>query len=99
MKKLLTLALLATLSVPALAADPAAGNPELKIKVNGLVCDFCAQSIEKVFRKQEAVNDIKVDLDNGEITVDLKDGQSLADEKVTQLITDAGYTVTDIIHQ
>ena len=27
-------------------------NQILKISVNGLVCDFCARSIEKLFRKK-----------------------------------------------
>ena len=30
-------------------------NQILKISVNGLVCDFCARSIEKLFRKKESV--------------------------------------------
>ena len=45
-------------------------NQILKISVNGLVCDFCARSIEKLFRKKESVESINVDLENMLITIE-----------------------------
>ncbi len=69
---------------------------DVHVSVNGLVCDFCARALEKVFGKQEAVNDIDVNLDNKIITIDFKDGQSLDDETITQLINDSGYNVESI---
>ena len=36
-------------------ADPAASAQTVTAKVNGLVCDFCAQAVRKVFKKQDAV--------------------------------------------
>ena len=91
MKKLTLLTLsLMTLSVPAMAA------PSASINVNGLVCDFCARALEKVFGKQEAVSDIDVNLDTKIITVHFKDGQNLSNDSLTALITDAGYNVEGI---
>lgn len=100
MKKILMItAACLCLSVPAGAADPAAGIPaDITIKVNGMVCDFCARAVEKVFRKQDAVNDITVDLDKSEIVVDLKDGQNLDDDTINALVTDSGYAVEAISH-
>ena len=46
--------------------------------VNGLVCDFCAQALKKVFQKEEAVKALKVDLDAGEVRIFLKEGQMLS---------------------
>ena len=69
---------------------------DVHVSVNGLVCDFCARALEKVFSKEEAVKAIDVDLDKKVITVDFQDGQSLDDERITQLITDAGYNVENI---
>ncbi len=63
------------------------------LKVNGLVCDFCAQAIHKVFTKNDAVNDVLVDLDHMLIHIDYKDGQSIDDDTLNQMITDAGYTL------
>ncbi len=94
-KLLLTSALLVSLSLPAFAAHP---GGTVYADVNGLVCDFCARALEKVFGKQEAVESINVDLDEKVITVHFNEGQSLDNETITQLITDAGYNVQEIRH-
>ena len=95
-KLLLTTALLVSLSMPAFAAHP---GGTVYADVNGLVCDFCARALEKVFGKQEAVESINVDLDEKVITVHFNEGQSLDDETITQLITDFGYNVQEIRHE
>lgn len=71
-------------------------NQILKISVNGLVCDFCARSIEKLFSKKESVESINVDLENMLITIYLKKGKNINNTIVTQLIKDSGYDVTEI---
>lgn len=68
----------------------------IDIKVNGMVCDFCAQSIWKVFKEHEEVEDIKVDLDTGIVTILLKDGETLSDEALNKGITYAGYELVSI---
>jgi len=68
----------------------------IKVTVNGMVCAFCVTGIEKTFKKQPAVSDIKVDLDNKLVTVTTSDKKDLDDATIKKLITDAGYTVTDI---
>ena len=68
----------------------------VKAHVNGLVCDFCARAIEKVFGKQEAVESVKVNLSDKLITLGLKDGQSLDDPTITKLINDSGYALVSI---
>lgn len=88
-KFLITTALLVTLSGSAYAETVKAG-------VNGLVCSFCATGIEKTFKKEAAVDTVKVDLDAKLVTIHLKEGQALDDQTITTLITDAGYTVTNI---
>ena len=66
------------------------------VSVNGLVCDFCAGSIEKMFEKKEAVSRISVDLENMLITIFLKDNQKLNDETIIEIIKDSGYDVTEV---
>lgn len=66
------------------------------VGVNGLVCDFCARSLEKMFGKQDAVDHISVDLDEKLVTINFKDGKTLDDDTITKLITDAGYNVEKI---
>lgn len=69
---------------------------DVHVSVNGLVCDFCARALEKVFGKQEAVKAIDVNLDDKIITVNFVDGKTLDDETITKLITDSGYNVEGI---
>ena len=64
--------------------------------VNGLVCAFCATGIEKTFKKQSAVDQVKVDLENKRVTIDTKPGQDLDDATITKLLTNSGYSVTGI---
>ena len=68
----------------------------INVKVDGLVCDFCARALEKVFGKHDDVEGIKVDLDNGNVVVAMKPGQTIDDDTLTQLITDSGYNVREI---
>lgn len=76
--------------------DGAKCEDTIVVKVNGLVCDFCARATEKVFGKREEVAGVKVDLDSGKVTIAVKPGQTLDDETVSGLILDAGYNVTGI---
>ena len=71
---------------------------DVVIKVDGMVCDFCAQSIKKVFGKQESIKDVNVNLDAGEITLDYKEGKTLDHETISKLVTDSGYTIRDMKH-
>lgn len=68
----------------------------LRVSVNGLVCDFCARSIEKIFTKNESVDSINVNLEKMLITINLKKGKNLNDDIIRQLIKDSGYDVTEI---
>ena len=77
-------------------ADPAMSAQTVTAKVNGLVCDFCAQAVRKVFKKQEAVEHVKVDLDNGEIVLGLKAGADMDDETIGKLIRKSGYSLVSI---
>jgi mercuric ion binding protein len=61
-----------------------------------MVCAFCAQGIEKKLRAQSATQDVYVSLENKIVAIALKPGQSLTDDTVKQVITDAGYAVTEI---
>ena len=65
------------------------------VSVNGLVCDFCAQSIQKLFNK-ESVEAVDINMDEGMIKIDLKDGYNMDDNLITKLITDSGYNVERI---
>jgi copper chaperone CopZ len=68
----------------------------VKAKVNGMVCAFCAQGIEKRLSKLPATLSVFVDLKQRVVAVEAKDGQTLDAKQVAAEIVDAGYDVVKI---
>jgi len=68
----------------------------IEMHVNGLVCAFCAQGIEKKLRKFSATADVLVSLEQRLVAVALKDCQDIPDAELRKALTNAGYTVTTI---
>ena len=89
---LLTLALASQMFI----SSQVSGCDSVNVNVNGLVCDFCAQSIQKLFNKEESVKAVDINMDEGMIKIDLKDGYNMDDNLITKLITDSGYNVERI---
>ena len=87
LKKILILLTLVTTSVFAATQ---------KIEVNGMVCAFCAQGIEKSFGSVAHVKDIFVSLENYFVAIESKDGKSIDEKQIRTIITDAGYDVQKI---
>lgn len=87
--RILLVALLSLASVVAHATT-------IEMRVNGLVCAFCAQGIEKKLRKFSATADVVVSLEQRLVAVALKEGQDIPDPELRTALTNAGYTVTAI---
>ena len=68
----------------------------VKITVNGMVCAFCAQGIEKRLGKLPATQAVFVDLKRRVVAVEAKPGQKLDDKLIRAEITDAGYDVVKL---
>lgn len=79
-----------------LLASAFAQGATIEMNVNGLVCAFCAQGIEKQLRKFPATADVVVSLEHKLVAVALKDGQDIADSELRRALTNAGYTVKAI---
>jgi copper chaperone CopZ len=80
----------------ALVASASAQATTIEMNVNGLVCAFCAQGIEKQLRKFPATADVVVSLEQKLVAVALKDGQDIPDAELRRALTNAGYTVKAI---
>jgi copper chaperone CopZ len=68
----------------------------IEMTVNGLVCAFCAQGIEKKLKKFPATAEVVVNLEHRLVAVGLKEGQDISDADLRKALTDAGYTVKSI---
>ena len=88
LKTLLLAALLATTS--------AASAKTIEMDVNGLVCAFCAQGIEKTLRGFPATADVFVSLEHRIVAIELAEGTDIDDATLRKAITDAGYAVVAV---
>jgi copper chaperone CopZ len=77
-------------------ATSSAHAATIEMNVNGLVCAFCAQGIEKKIHKLRPTADVVVNLEQHLVAVGLNDGQDISDAELRKALTDAGYTVTAI---
>ena len=66
------------------------------ITVYGMVCAFCSNSLEKKLKKEEAIDQVKVELENKKISVLFKKGKSVEDKKLEEIITSSGFKVVKI---
>lgn len=69
---------------------------DVSIKVNGMVCDFCASTMEKEFSKNSNVKTVDINLKTKIITLDFKKGKNLSDDEIRSIVTNQGYVVVNI---
>lgn len=80
------------LALPVRAADA----PVIHVGVEGMVCDVCAQSLIKIFKKEASVEKIDVSLEKSLVTITLKPGGTLDDKAISKHIDHAGYKLVNI---
>ena len=68
----------------------------IKATVNGMVCAFCAQGIEKRLTSLPAAKAVLVDLKKKIVVVEARDGQTLDGKAISHEIKEAGYDVTKL---
>ena len=90
MKKTLIAILLSVFLSPAFAVT------SMKATVNGMVCAFCAQGIEKRISKMPATKAVYVDLKKKIVVVEPKDGMALDQKAIIEEVKDAGYDIVKV---
>ena len=69
-----------------------ADGTRYELRVDGLVCPFCAYGIEKKLNAIDGVDEVVINLNHGLVTVDVTEGAVLNDSQMTELFNDAGFT-------
>lgn len=87
MKKIIFFLAITLTTLPSIAAT------SIKATVNGMVCSFCAQGIEKRISGMPATKAVYVDLKKKIVAIEAKEGQTLDEKSIKTEITDAGYDV------
>ena len=68
----------------------------MTVAVEGMVCDFCAQAIERVFMKREEVAGITINLDDQNVIISLKSEKDIENTIIEELFLNAGYNIQTI---
>ena len=84
------------MAVLLLALSPLAMAETIEMDVNGLVCGFCAQGIEKTLKTLPATEGVFVSLEHRLVAVKLRDGSDIDDAILRKALKDSGYTVVGI---
>jgi copper chaperone CopZ len=95
MHRSLAAALLVALPFAAPAQQPPQGNTTL-LGVNGMVCSFCAQGIEKRLGALPQTQAVYVDLKRKLVALEAKPGQAFDEARLRAEVSDAGYDVTKV---
>ena len=66
------------------------------VSVKGMVSDFCAQGIEKTFKKDKTVAKIDVDLNKGKIFIAYQMNTKIDFEKIKKMIISNGQNATKL---
>ena len=74
----------------------AQGGEPIVADVLGVVCDFCALAMNKIFSKREEVAAMYVDLDTKALSLVLVPGTSMSDQTIADLAVQAGYRIADV---
>ena len=72
------------------------GGEPIVADVLGVVCDFCALAMNKIFSKREEVAAIFVDLDTKALNLVLVPGASMSDQTIADLAVQAGYRIAEV---
>ena len=72
------------------------GGEPIVADVLGVVCDFCALAMNKIFSKREEVTAIYVDLDTKALSLVLAPGASMSDQIIADLAVEAGYRIAEV---
>ena len=73
-----------------------AGSPLYRISVNGMVCSFCAQGIEKRLKALPSTESVHIDLSKGMVEITARPGATLDPATLKKAVRDAGYEVRGI---
>lgn len=85
----------ATLLLAAAAAQAQEARTA-KLSVNGMVCAFCAQGIEKRLTAMPETGPMYINLSKKVVAVEAKPGQTLNVDRLKSEVKEAGYEVTAV---
>ena len=66
------------------------------LEIDGLACPFCAYGVEKKLSSIDGVEEIRVDIEKGQVIVIMSDGSTLSESGAREQVNKAGFTLRSI---
>ena len=70
-------------------------NPDVEIKINGLVCPSCAIGLKNSFKKSVKVKGLKMDTKKGTLSLEYWNTE-IHPSKIKKMVKDSGYEAASI---
>ncbi|MBC8411401.1 MAG: heavy-metal-associated domain-containing protein [Rhodobacteraceae bacterium] len=70
-------------------------DPDVEIKINGLVCPSCAIGLKKIFQKHFHVKELKMNTKKGTLSLEYWNIE-IHPSKIKKMVKDSGYEVASI---
>ena len=83
-----------------LAQEPTVVTPEqqVRVRVDGLSCPFCAYGLEKKLLEIDGVKSVEISIDDGEALLTLDRDAEIVEETIKKEVKDAGFTPREIFY-
>ena len=79
-----------------LAADEVLTGASVRLKVNGMVCPFCAYGLEKRLGEIASIDAVLIRISDGLVQIRTKENQELADEVLADAVKKSGFSLIEI---
>ncbi|ODS31747.1 MAG: Heavy-metal-associated domain protein [Candidatus Scalindua rubra] len=73
-----------------------AQTKEVRLRVDGLACPFCAYGLEKKLKLLEGLESLNISLKKGLVEMTFKEDNNLDISKLKTIVKDAGYTLKGV---
>ena len=68
----------------------------VRLKVNGMVCPFCAYGLEKRLQEITSIDAVLIRISDGLVQIRTKEDQELTDEVLADVVEKSGFSLIEI---
>ena len=79
-----------------LAPSQVLTGASVRLKVDGMVCPFCAYGLEKRLEEIASIDAVLIRISDGLVQIRTKEDQELTDEALTDAVRKSGFTLREI---
>ena len=79
-----------------LAPSEVLAGASVRLKVDGMVCPFCAYGLEKRLGEIQSIDAVLIRISDGLVQIRMKEDQELTDEVLTDVVRKSGFSLREI---